>query len=810
MYRRKFHGFPATSNRFPWVSMRLEWEDGQNMGKYEEYVDEIERLFEENRAKDAEKFMLNAVREAQSYGDKSFELQMLNELIGYYRQTSEKEQLVKVIERSITIADEMGLKEHAKIPYATTLLNAANGYRSIGNLDKAKQYYEIVSTIYQESLQSDSMLYAGLYNNMSLLYQETGEYQLAGECLLKALSIVTHNQAPFEIAVTYANLANVTVQLKEYEKAKEYALEAIHRFEERNTFDPHYCAGISALGMCYFYEGDYQKAYDLFQKGMDIVEKSVGQNTQYVRLKENRDACKKYLSKEEKKDENKTITGLELSRRYFEEFGRPMLEKQFPEYISQMAVGLVGEGSDCFGFDDEISSDHDFGPDFCIWIPDELYETIGTELKKAYEELPDEFMGYKRSKTFRGKERRGVMGISAFYQRILGVKSFEEIDFSRVPDYALATATNGEVFVDGPGRFSEIRDKIKKGYSESILFLKLAEDAAKISQTGQYNFSRMLARGDRMTADMMLMDCIRQILILSHHMENAYPPHDKWLHKSCRKFEHFKELDSLLKKLHASFGMEDEKAGRYVEEIMEQMGEFLARELYKRDYISDISTYLDGHTDELFRKSQYSRLGNEELADRIAKLEFEAFEQAKNEGRRVYCPDDRLTFLIMRKSQYLTWNRTMLLQYLYDFTREYELGHNLISEKYGRMMESTAPEEYEKIADNFEPLSEQKKTVIEQIVAFRIGMHEAFLKEYPRLAGNTGCFHACEDSFFKASYETCLRGEISTYSDKMLQLYGAYIVDVLQSGGNIARMTIENTAKLYGYDDLETFEKSIE
>lgn len=148
----------------------------------------------------------------------------------------------------------------------------------------------------------------------------------------------------------------------------------------------------------------------------------------------------------------------------------------------------------------------------------------------------------------------------------------------------------------------------------------------------------------------------------------------------------------------------------------------------------------------------------------------------------------------------------MLLQYLYDFERELSLGHNLITEKYGRMMESTAPDKYESIKENFVPLSEEKKQIIEGIVAIQMQMLESFGEEHPKLAGNARSFHTYEDNMNNTSYETYLRGEISTYSDKMLQLYGRYVVDYLQNGKNIAKETIKNTGKLYGYASLEEFE----
>lgn len=87
------------------------------------------------------------------------------------------------------------------------------------------------------------------------------------------------------------------------------------------------------------------------------------------------------------------MQGLELAKRYYEEVGRPMLERDFPELLPRLAAGLVGEGSECLGFDDAISQDHDFGAGFCLWFSAEDYNQYGNALQDAYDRLPGEFAG---------------------------------------------------------------------------------------------------------------------------------------------------------------------------------------------------------------------------------------------------------------------------------------------------------------------------------------------------------------------------------------------------------------------------------
>ena len=799
-------------------------------------LQKVDEYYSAGQGPEAEKLMLTSIQDAMNEGDDGTLLQLLNEILGYYRETGQVENVNAIAVQCIEQAKRMGLVN--TIPYATTLLNVANAYRVVGRLDDSLKLYEEVRAVYECNLSEDHFLIAGLENNMSLLYQEMGLFEESRASLLKALHIVEGMEgAEFELAVTHANLATTCMKLERKDEAFKYACKAIEEFEAMKVEDAHYGAALSALASYYFDEKKYVQARELFEKAMQIMEKVLGRNAYFYRLQENVEACEKALGTgqqdmqedapgdvqdareavqedacgDTQEARGKTEKGLDISRAFYETYGRPMIAEKFPAYESLIAVGLVGKGSDCFGYDDESSRDHDWGPDFCMWVTDETYAQIGEALEQAYSELPMEFHGFRRLPELQQRGRRGVFTISGFFKGLVNAEDYEHVDFREVPDYALACVVNGAVFRDDEGIFSAVRAKFLKGYPEPVFYLKLADAVARFAQTGQYNFKRMWKRGDSVTARCMLADCMKEAMKLQLILEGKYPPHDKWLYRSLLDSETGSHVAGLLSELERAMSAELTVHNcAAIEERIEQLATLFMKELYQCNYISDSDTYLDAHSDELFRKAGYARWTNEELVEQIAKVEFTAFDKVQNVGGRASCQNDWATFSIMRKSQYLTWDRTMLLQYLYDFNRELRMGHNLIEEKYGRMMASTAPNEYEEIKGFFPENTPDKLAVIEQIVKLQVAWMEEFAQEYPALADNARSVHTSEDNLYNTSYETYLRGEISTYSDKMLELYGRYVVSYAQAGKNLAYDIMTNSVHLYGYENLDAAERFME
>jgi len=193
----------------------------------------------------------------------------------------------------------------------------------------------------------------------------------------------------------------------------------------------------------------------------------------------------------------------------------------------------------------------------------------------------------------------------------------------------------------------------------------------------------------------------------------------------------------------------------------------------------------------------------------ILDLEWEAFQAVHNAGGRASCQDDRDTFTIMRKSQFLTWNEEMLASYLQDLVTAKENDRNLLQEKYAHMMEHTAPKEYGRIKASLLPVPEQTKSLADEIVAIQLEWHRAYARTFPKLAVRARPVDRQGEFAGMTSFETYLRGELLTYSRNTLDLYAGHVKQQDVQGANMSVQIMENTARMYGYSSAAEAEAAL-
>ncbi len=230
------------------------------------------------------------------------------------------------------------------------------------------------------------------------------------------------------------------------------------------------------------------------------------------------------------------MKGLELARAFFEECALPEFEKEFPDFLSFAAAGLVGEGSECFGFDDEISRDHDWGPGFCVWLDDPEMERYGARLSQIYEQLPASYMGYRRYAQKEAAGRVGILSTREFYSRFTGMDRPPEsvLEWRWIPEQYLAVATNGQVFTDERGNFTSFREKLLAFYPDDVVWKKMAARCVQMGQAGQYNYPRCANRKETvaaMEAKMLFIDAAISMVFL---LNRRYTPFYKWKHRALR------------------------------------------------------------------------------------------------------------------------------------------------------------------------------------------------------------------------------------------------------------------------------------
>ena len=254
----------------------------------------LDRLFSENRVGEVERYLTQALSEAEYENDRESMLAIYNELISFHRTTGENDKALYFCRQAMRLAKQMDIED--TISYGTTLMNVANANRTAGNLLEALGYYNKVHDIYMDQLGPHDILLAGYYNNIAQLYQELGDYDKAVDALEKSLVIIErHENAGAEIADTCANLGESLLRAGRLDEAKDRLEEAVRRYQFMNDRGYHYCAVLSAVAETWYRQGDNEQALKYYQLAAEELYSVYGDNDTYRTILNNIETVKARL-----------------------------------------------------------------------------------------------------------------------------------------------------------------------------------------------------------------------------------------------------------------------------------------------------------------------------------------------------------------------------------------------------------------------------------------------------------------------------------------------------------------------------------
>ena len=291
------------------------------------------------------------------------------------------------------------------------------------------------------------------------------------------------------------------------------------------------------------------------------------------------------------------MNGLELSRAYYEQYGEPMLRERFPQLMPLLAAGLAGSGSECWGYDDEISRDHDFEPGFILFLPGEdvVDRRTAFALERAYAALPKEFMGVKRAMLAPvGGARHGVLRTADFFREKTGSVdgNLSLMEWLALPEYLLAEAVNGEIFADGLGEVTAIRDRLRHRPAD-VRFKKLAGQLLLMGQSGQYNYRRCLLHGETGAAQLAVAEFVKSAMAAVFLLNDIYQPYYKWSFRAMRALPRLSITAELLEYLLTTDNEEETASEKNA--VMEGIAADIIRELQAQGLTQAVCGDLERH-----------------------------------------------------------------------------------------------------------------------------------------------------------------------------------------------------------------------
>jgi hypothetical protein len=237
---------------------------------------------------------------------------------------------------------------------------------------------------------------------------------------------------------------------------------------------------------------------------------------------------------------------IDLSRAFFDEIVKPVLERDFPAETAQTALGVFGYGSEVLRLDDTYSRDHHWGLRINALMPDRLFRTRrGAIVQTVSAQMPAAWRGHPLREGFTRTGGLELGSLEVHLTRTIGIDhtphTYEE--WLNLPEEDIAHVIAGEVWSDPSGTFTAVRTALEKYYPEPVRLRRIAHWCRYFSGMGAYALKRATLRGNEWYATVSFARAARLGVQLSFLLDKQYYPYDKWT------FAYFERLPRMAARL---------------------------------------------------------------------------------------------------------------------------------------------------------------------------------------------------------------------------------------------------------------------
>lgn len=251
------------------------------------------------------------------------------------------------------------------------------------------------------------------------------------------------------------------------------------------------------------------------------------------------------------------MTGLDLNQQFFEQHLAPLLASDFPDL--SYAAARLGDGSDVLGYDDEMSTDHDWGIRMQLFLSEEahggwataVHEQLRRSLPPLFQGVPVHF-GEPNKQGVRLLEERvagpvdhriEIWTLRGFFKKQLAIDPYDTldaIDWLTIPQQLLLSVTKGRVFHDPEGALAQFREKFAYFPKDVWLYL-MASQWGRISQE-EHLMGRAGVAGDELGSRLIGARLVRDVMMLCFLQERTYAPYAKWFGTAFAELENGRHL----------------------------------------------------------------------------------------------------------------------------------------------------------------------------------------------------------------------------------------------------------------------------